>query len=198
MYREFTYDGAEHFSVMNLEGLLNNAIMIDSVSKRYSMCGARIGMLVSRNRDVMRTALKFAQARLSPPTYAQIASEAALNTPESYFKEVNKEYRERRDLLVEGLNSIPGVFCPNPKGAFYCVAEFPVTDADDFCKWLLDSYHLDNETVMMAPASGFYSKPEFGKKQARLAYVLNKTDLKRSIEILREALKVYPGRTLWL
>jgi aspartate aminotransferase len=196
VYREFTYDGAEHFSVMNLEGLLNNAIMIDSVSKRYSMCGARIGMLVSRNRDVMRTALKFAQARLSPPTYAQIASEAALNTPESYFKEVNKEYRERRDLLVEGLNSIPGVFCPNPKGAFYCVAEFPVTDADDFCKWLLDSYHLDNETVMMAPASGFYSKPEFGKKQARLAYVLNKTDLKRSIEILREALKVYPGRTL--
>lgn len=196
VYREFTYDGAEHFSVMNLEGLLNNAIMIDSVSKRYSMCGARIGMLVSRNREVMRTALKFAQARLSPPTYAQIASEAALNTPESYFTEVNKEYRERRDLLVEGLNSIPGVYCPNPKGAFYCVAEFPVEDADDFCKWLLDSFDLENETVMLAPASGFYSKPEFGKKQARLAYVLNKKDLKRSIEIIREALKVYPGRTL--
>ena len=193
VYREFTYDGAKHYSVMNLEGLLQNAIMIDSVSKRYSMCGARIGMLVSRNREVMRTALKFAQARLSPPTYAQIASEAALHTPESYFEEVNKEYKSRRDLLVEGLNSIPGVFCPMPKGAFYCVAEFPVDDADKFAQWLLESFHLNNETVMMAPASGFYSDPKPGKQQARLAYVLKREDLERSIEILRQALNEYPG-----
>lgn len=193
VYREFTYDGAKHYSVMNLEGLEQNAIMIDSVSKRYSMCGARIGMLVSKNEGVINTALKFAQARLSPPTYAQIASEAALNTPESYFTEVNEEYKGRRDLLVAGLNSIEGVFCPMPKGAFYCVASFPVDDADKFAQWLLESFALDNETIMMAPASGFYSDPTLGKQQARLAYVLKKEDLTRSVAILREALIQYPG-----
>ncbi len=193
VYREFTYDGAKHYSVMNLEGLEQNAIMIDSVSKRYSMCGARIGMLVSKNEGVINTALKFAQARLSPPTYAQIASEAALNTPESYFTEVNDEYKGRRDLLVAGLNSIEGVFCPMPKGAFYCVASFPVDDADKFAQWLLESFALDNETIMMAPASGFYSDPTLGKQQARLAYVLKKEDLTRSVAILREALIQYPG-----
>lgn len=193
VYREFTYDGAKHYSVMNLEGLEQNAIMIDSVSKRYSMCGARIGMLVSKNEGVINTALKFAQARLSPPTYAQIASEAALNTPESYFTEVNEEYKGRRDLLVAGLNSIEGVFCPMPKGAFYCVAAFPVDDADKFAQWLLESFALDNETIMMAPASGFYSDPTLGKQQARLAYVLKKEDLTRSVAILREALIQYPG-----
>ena len=168
--------------------------MIDSVSKRYSMCGARIGMIVSRNKAVMDTAMKFAQARLSPPTYAQVASEAALQTPDSYFEDVNNEYVQRRDLLVDGLNSIPGVFCPKPKGAFYCVAEFPVDDADTFAQWLLEEFDLDNETVMMAPASGFYAIPELGKKQARIAYVLNKDALAKSVEIIRQALEVYPGR----
>jgi aspartate aminotransferase len=193
VYREFTYDGAEHYSVMNLPGLEQHAIMIDSVSKRYSMCGARIGMLVSKNPEVMSTALKFAQARLSPPTYAQIASEAALRTPNFYFEEVNQEYLERRNLLVDGLNSIPGVRCPKPKGAFYCMAEFPVDDTDKFCQWLLEEFDLDNETVMMAPASGFYANPELGKKQARLAYVLKKESLEKSVTILREALNAYPG-----
>lgn len=194
VYREFTYDGYQHHSVMELEGLEQNAIMIDSVSKRYSMCGARIGMMICRNKDVMDAAMKFAQARLSPPTYAQIASEAALKTPAAYFQEVNDEYISRRNILVEGLNSIPGVFCPMPKGAFYCVAEFPINDADHFCRWLLESYDNNGETVMMAPASGFYSNAKFGKRQARLAYVLKKESLVRSVEILREALKVYPGR----
>lgn len=194
VYREFTYDGATHHSVMEMEGLEQNAIMIDSVSKRYSMCGARIGMLVCRNVDVMAAAMKFAQARLSPPTYAQIASEAALQTPDSYFHEVNDEYKERRNLLVDGLNSIPGVFCPKPKGAFYCVAEFPVNDTDHFARWLLEHFDFNGETLMIAPASGFYANTKLGKRQARLAYVLNKESLKRCIEIIREALKVYPGR----
>ncbi len=193
VYREFTYDGATHFSVLGMEGLDDHAIMIDSVSKRYSMCGARIGMLVSRNRAVMASALKFAQARLSPPTYAQIASEAALSTPQSYFEEVNKEYVERRNILVDGLNSIPGVFCPKPKGAFYCVAELPIDDSDKFAQWLLDTFEMNNETVMVAPATGFYANPELGKKQVRIAYVLKKESLARSIEILRQALKEYPG-----
>jgi aspartate aminotransferase len=193
VYREFTYDGANHHSVISMEGLDQNAIMIDSVSKRYSMCGARIGMLVSRNKEVMASALKFAQARLSPPTYAQIASEAALNTPSSYFDEVNAEYVSRRDILVDGLNSIPGVFCPKPKGAFYCVAELPIDDSDKFAKWLLDSFEMDNETIMVAPATGFYSNADLGKKQVRIAYVLKKESLIRSVEILRQALKEYPG-----
>ena len=194
VYREFTYDGAVHHSILSMDGLEQNAIMIDSVSKRYSMCGARIGMLVSRNKEVMSTAMKFAQARLSPPTYAQIASEAALRTPDSYFEEVNAEYVQRRDLMVDGLNSIPGVFCPKPKGAFYCVAEFPVDDADNFAKWLLEEFDYNNETVMVAPASGFYAEPSLGKKQARLAYVLEKESLAKSVEIIRKALEVYPGK----
>lgn len=195
VYREFAYDGAKHISILSLEGLEKHAIVIDSVSKRYSMCGARIGAIVSKNKDLMNTAMKFAQARLSPPTYAQIASEAALNTPDSYFDEVNTEYRARRDIMVDGLNSIPGVVCPKPKGAFYAVAELPVDDADTFARWLLESYDYNGATVMLAPASGFYTNPMLGKKQARLAYVLNKEALKESIEILRHALAAYHGRT---
>jgi aspartate aminotransferase len=159
------------------------------------MCGARIGALVSKNKDVMSTAMKFAQARLSPPTFAQIASEAALDTPDSYFDEVNEEYRERRDIMVDGLNSIPGVICPKPRGAFYAVAELPVDDADSFARWLLEAYDYNGETVMLAPASGFYTNPMLGKKQARVAYVLNKEALLASIEILRHALEAYHGKT---
>ena len=195
VYREFAYDGAQHISILSLGGLENNAIVIDSVSKRYSMCGARIGALVSKNREVMSTVMKFAQARLSPPTYAQIASEAALKTPDSYFVEVNKEYEERRDIMVNGLNSIPGVICPMPKGAFYAVAELPVDDADSFARWLLEAYDYQGATVMIAPASGFYTNPMLGKKQARLAYVLKKESLIECIEILRHALEAYHGRT---
>lgn len=195
VYREFCYDNAKPFSVMNIEGLEENVIMIDSVSKRYSMCGARIGALVSKNKEVMETALKFGQARLSPPTLDQVAAEAALNTPQSYFDEVTEEYVERRNILVEGLNNIEGVFCPKPRGAFYCVARFPIDDSGKFCQWLLESFHVDNETVMMAPADGFYSTPGLGKQEVRLAYVLEKKSLVKAVRILEEALKVYPGRT---
>lgn len=191
VYREFTYDGDVHFSVMNVAGLEQHAIMIDSVSKRYSMCGARIGCIVSKNREVMATAMKFAQARLSPPTFAQIASEAALQTPQSYFDEVISEYRERRDLLVAGLNEIDGVVVAKPKGAFYCIARLPVKNADDFAQWLLESYSLNGETVMIAPAAGFYSTPGVGLDEVRIAYVLKKDDLQRSIEILKNALQTY-------
>ena len=191
VYREFAYDGIQHYSIMQEEDLKDHAIMIDSVSKRYSMCGARIGCLVSRNQQVIATALKFAQARLSPPTLAQIASEAALNTPQSYFDEVIEEYVERRNTLIEGLKSIEGIKVANPKGAFYCVAELPVKDSDHFAQWLLESFELNGETVMVAPAGGFYSTPNVGKNQIRIAYVLNKNSLLKTIEILREALKVY-------
>lgn len=194
VYREFCYDGAQPFSVMNLKGIEQNVIMIDSVSKRYSMCGARIGAIVSRNKEVMSAALKFAQARLSPPTLAQIASEAALNTPQSYFDEVVSEYVERRNTMVDGLNAIDGVFCPKPSGAFYCVAKFPVDSTEKFCQWLLESFDFEGETVMMAPASGFYATPGLGEQEARIAYVVNTDDLKRAVRILEEALKVYPGR----
>jgi aspartate aminotransferase len=194
VYREFTYDGDAHFSVMNVPGLENHAIMIDSVSKRYSMCGARIGCIVSKNKEVMATAMKFAQARLSPPTFAQIASEAALDTPQSYFDEVITEYRERRDLLVAELNKIDGVKVAKPKGAFYCIARLPVDNADNFAQWLLESYDLDNETVMVAPAAGFYSTPGVGLDEVRIAYVLKKEDLFRSVEILKEAIKAYNSK----
>lgn len=194
VYREFAYDGAVPHSIMNLEGLENNAIMIDSVSKRYSMCGARIGAMVTRNKEVMSAALKFAQARLSPPTFGQMASMYALETPQSYFDDVVSEYVERRDILVDGLNSIPGVICPKPKGAFYCIAELPIDDSDKFCQWMLEHFEYKNQTVMMAPATGFYSQPEPGRKQVRLAYVLHKDALGEAVEVLREALKVYPGR----
>jgi aspartate aminotransferase len=194
VYREFCYDGATPFSVMNLEGIENNVVMIDSVSKRYSMCGARIGALISKNIEVMQAALKFGQARLSPPTVDQIASEAALNTPQSYFDDVVSEYVERRNIMVDGLNNIPGVFCPKPSGAFYCVAKFPVDDAEKFCQWLLEDFSFEGQTVMMAPANGFYSTPGAGKNEARIAYVLNKDALKNAVKCLEEALKVYPGR----
>jgi len=191
VYREFTYDGEKHNSVMAFEGLEQNAIMIDSVSKRYSMCGARIGCIVSKNEEFINTALKFAQARLSPPTYALIASEAALDTPQSYFDEVIEEYEDRRNTLITELQKIDGVKVANPKGAFYCVVELPVKDTDDFAQWILEKFNDNNETVMVAPASGFYSTEGEGKNQVRIAYVLNKTDLKRSVEILKIALEKY-------
>lgn len=193
VYREFAYDGAKHYSVMSVAGLEENAIMIDSVSKRYSMCGARIGCVASKNKEFMATAMKFAQARLSPPTFAQIASEAALETEQEYFDEVIEEYTSRRNTLVKGLEQIEGVRVANPKGAFYCIAELPVKDAEDFAKWLLESFELENETVMIAPAAGFYSTPNTGLNQVRIAYVLKKEHLLRAIEILKVALKVYKG-----
>ncbi len=191
VYREFIYDGDEHFSVMNVPGLEQHAIMIDSVSKRYSMCGARIGCIVSKNKELMATAMKFAQARLSPPTFAQIASEAALDTPQSYFDDVVAEYKDRRDTLVAELEKIKGVKVAKPKGAFYCIAELPVDNADDFAQWLLEEFEFEGETVMIAPAAGFYSTPNVGLKEVRIAYVLKKDDLIRSVHILKEALDAY-------
>ncbi|QXP73967.1 pyridoxal phosphate-dependent aminotransferase [Tenacibaculum sp. AHE15PA] len=191
VYREFTYDGVKHNSIMSLDGLEQNAIMIDSVSKRYSMCGARIGCIVSKNEEFISTAIKFAQARLSPPTYALLASEAALETPQIYFDEVIEEYQDRRNTLISELQKIDGVKIANPKGAFYCVAELPVADTDKFSQWLLEDFNNNNETIMVAPASGFYSTEGEGKNQVRIAYVLNKTDLIRSVEILKTALKQY-------
>ncbi|MFK2820551.1 pyridoxal phosphate-dependent aminotransferase [Flavobacteriaceae sp. LMIT009] len=191
VYREFAYDGTEHYSVMQVEGLEENAIIIDSVSKRYSMCGARIGCIVSKNKEVINTALKFAQARLSPPTYAQIASEAALDTPQSYFDDVIEEYVSRRNILVEGLDAIEGVKVAKPKGAFYCIVELPVENSDDFAQWLLEKFSLNNETIMVAPAAGFYSSPGLGKNQVRIAYVLKEENLRSAINILKEALKEY-------
>lgn len=193
VYREFCYDGAQPFSVLNLEGIENNVIMIDSVSKRYSMCGARIGALVSKNQEVMAAALKFGQARLSPPTVDQVAAEAALNTPQSYFDDVVSEYVQRRNIMVDGLNSIPGVFCPKPRGAFYCVAKFPVDNAEKFCQWLLEDFEFEGQTVMMAPANGFYSTPGAGMQEARIAYVINQDSLKKAVICLEKALEVYPG-----
>jgi aspartate aminotransferase len=195
VYREFVYDGAEAISVLSLAGLEQHAVLIDSVSKRYSMCGARIGCMVSKNAELMGTALKFAQARLSPPTYEQIAAEAALATPASYFEAVNAEYRARRDTLVKRLNAIPGVFCPTPRGAFYAVAQLPVDDAEAFCRWMLEEFAHQGETVMMAPAAGFYAARSLGKQQVRLAYVLKQSDLERAMDVLEHGLAAYPGRT---
>ena len=191
VYREFTYDGASHNSVLQVEGMDDYAIIIDSVSKRYSMCGARIGCLVSKNPAVITTALKFAQARLSPPTFAQIASEAALDTPQSYFDEVNAEYVDRRNTVIEALEKIEGVRVAKPKGAFYCIVELPVKDADAFAQWLLEEFSFKGETIMVAPAAGFYSTPGIGNNQVRIAYVLKKENLIKSVKILEEALKVY-------
>jgi aspartate aminotransferase len=191
VYREFTYDGLEHFSIMQQEGIESNAIIIDSVSKRYSMCGARIGCIVTRNKSVLNTALKFAQARLSPPTYGLIASEAALETPTNYFNEVINEYVERRNILVEELNKIDGVIVAIPNGAFYCIAELPVSDTDNFAQWMLEKFRLNNQTIMVAPAAGFYSTKGLGKNQVRIAYVLNKEDLKTSAAILKAAITEY-------
>ncbi|MCX2719273.1 pyridoxal phosphate-dependent aminotransferase [Lentiprolixibacter aurantiacus] len=194
VYREFTYDGKSHHSILHYKEIEEQAMVVDSVSKRYSMCGARIGCLISRNAEVIQTALKFAQARLSPPTYAQIASEAALETPQSYFDEVKEEYVARRNLLIRELEQIDGVKVARPQGAFYCIAELPVADADHFAQWLLESFNLENETVMVAPAAGFYASKGLGKNQIRIAYVLEKESLKKAVNILREGLKQYGSR----
>ncbi len=196
VYREFSYEGYVHHSVLNIERLEQHAIVIDSTSKRYSMCGIRVGCIVSKNKELMRTVMKFAQARLSPPTFGQIAGEAALKTDVSYFEQVSAEYVSRRDVLVEGLNKIEGVICPKPKGAFYAIAELPVDDADKFAQWLLEDFELDGATIMVAPAAGFYATPNMGVNQVRIAYVLNKESLQKSIDILEAGLKVYPGRTI--
>ncbi len=193
-YREFCYDGKTFVSPMHLPGLEENVIVLDTVSKRYSACGARLGALVTKNKEVLAAALKFAQARLSPPAVAQIAGEAAIDTPASYFEAVNKEYTERRDLVVTSLNKMEGVFCPNPGGAFYAVVRLPIDDSDKFCQWMLESFSYEGQTVMMAPATGFYSTPGAGKNEVRIAYVLKKEDLVGAMKCLEEALKVYPGR----
>ena len=193
VYREFTYDGKKHTSVLEIDELDQNTILIDSVSKRYSMCGARVGCLVTKNKEVLETALKFAQARLSPPSLGQVAGEAALNTPKSYFTEVIDEYVNRRDLLIEGLNKIDGITCPKPSGAFYCIAQLPIDDADRFCQWLLEDFSHKNQTVMLAPASGFYSSNSV-KNQVRIAYVLKKEDLINAVSCIEKALEEYPGR----
>jgi aspartate aminotransferase len=191
VYREFVYDGISHYSILQEPGLENHAIVIDSVSKRYSMCGARIGYLVSKNKEVIKTALKFAQARLSPPTLAQIASEAALETPQSYFDDVIDEYVKRRNTLITELEKIEGVKVGKPNGAFYCIVELPVKNSDHFARWLLESFDYNNNTVMVAPAAGFYSTPGVGLNQIRIAYVLNEESLKIAVNVLAEALKVY-------
>ncbi|MGB2137516.1 MAG: pyridoxal phosphate-dependent aminotransferase [Flavobacteriales bacterium] len=194
VYREFCYDGNTHHSVLNIEGLEQHTVVIDSTSKRYSMCGIRVGCMISKNKELMATALKFAQARLSPPTFGQVAGEAALSTPQSYFDEVSTEYVQRRDLLIEGLNKIEGVICPKPKGAFYCIAQLPVDNADKFAQWLLEEFDHEGKTLMVAPAAGFYSTPNTGTNQVRIAYVLNQEALTQAIVCLEKALEVYPGR----
>jgi aspartate aminotransferase len=194
VYREFCYDGNIHQSVLKIEGLEQHAIVIDSTSKRYSMCGIRVGCIISKNKVLMATALKFAQARLSPPTFGQVAGEAALSTPQSYFDEVSTEYVQRRDILIEGLNKIEGVICPKPKGAFYCIAQLPIDNADKFAQWLLEEFDHEGKTLMVAPAAGFYSTPNTGTNQVRIAYVLSQEALNQAIICLEKALEVYPGR----
>ena len=196
VYREFCYDGQTHFSSMHIPGADQHVILLDSVSKRYSACGVRIGAMISKNKEVLSTALKFAQARLSPPSLGQILGEAALDTPREYFDEVYREYIERRDFMVAALNGMEGVICPLPKGAFYSIAQLPVDDADDFSQWLLSDFNFEGQTLMLAPASGFYSEPELGKQQVRIAYVLKKDDLEQAMLCLEKALQVYPGRTI--
>lgn len=194
VYREFVYDGNTHTSVLHLEGLEDNAIVFDSVSKRYSMCGVRTGAIVTKNKEVYNAVLKFGQARLSPPSLGQVAGEAALDTPKEYFDEVYEEYINRRNFVIEALNKIEGVYAPMPKGAFYTVIQLPVDDAEKFCQWMLEEFDYNNETVMLAPAAGFYATPGLGKNEARIAYVLNTDDLKNAVKCIEEGLKVYPGR----
>jgi len=194
VYREFVYDGNKHVSVLEMEGLEQNAVLIDSVSKRYSMCGVRTGALITRNSEVYNTVLKFGQARLSPPSLGQVAGEAAIDTPDSYFKEVYQEYINRRNFVIGALNKIEGVYAPMPKGAFYTIIKLPVKNAEHFCQWLLEDFDYQNETVMLAPASGFYATEGLGTDEARIAYVLNIEDLGKAVKCLEEALKVYPGR----
>jgi aspartate aminotransferase len=196
VYREFCYTGAPYISAFHLEGIENNVILIDSVSKRYSECGLRIGALITKNEAVRHNVIKFCQARLSPPLIGQIAAEASLDAPDEYMLEVYNEYVERRKFLIDGLNRIDGVYSPIPMGAFYTVAKLPVDDSDKFCEWLLSDFSYENQTIFMAPASGFYTTPGLGKNEVRIAYVLNKNDLGISLKILEEALKVYPGRVL--
>ncbi len=194
VYREFCYDGHSHHSVMNLEGIENNVVLFDSVSKRYSACGIRIGALVSKNKEVMQTAMKFAQARLSPPSLGQIAAEAAMETPDSYFDEIINEYLARRNTVVEAMSKMEGVICPTPKGAFYVAPSLPIDDSDKFCQWLLEEFDYEGQTVMLAPATGFYATPGAGKQEVRISYVLNVENLKKAMKCIEEALKVYPGR----
>lgn len=194
VYREFCYDGNHHSSAMHLKGIDNNVILIDSESKRYSACGIRVGRLITKNKEVISTAMKFAQARLSPPSYGQVAAEAALDTPESYFDGIVKEYEARRNVCVEGINKIPGAFCPTPKGAFYIVAHLPIDDSERFCKWMLTDFNYEGKTVMFAPASGFYSTKGLGLQEVRISYCLNCDDLRDAMFILGKALEVYPGR----
>ncbi|WDF67218.1 pyridoxal phosphate-dependent aminotransferase [Sphingobacterium oryzagri] len=194
-YREFCYDGKEFISPMHLEGLEEHVVVLDTVSKRYSACGARIGCLITKNKALYQTALKFAQARLSPSLEGQIAGEAAVDTPDSYFEAVSTEYTARRDTLVNGLNAIDGVFCPNPGGAFYVVARLPIDNSDRFCQWMLEDFSYENQTVMMAPATGFYSSENAGRNEVRMAYVLNQQDLKKALACIEEGLRVYPGTT---
>jgi aspartate aminotransferase len=194
VYREFCYDGKKHFSVMHLSGLDEHVVLIDSVSKRYSACGIRIGAMISKNKELMATALKFAQARLSPPTFGQVAAEAAIETPDSYFENVLKEYLARRNVVVEAINKMPGEFCPNPSGAFYVVARLPIDDSDKICQWLLEDFNYNNQTVMLAPATGFYATQGKGLDEVRISYVLKVEDLKGAMKCLEEALKVYPGK----
>jgi len=192
-YREFCYDG-EYVSAMHLEGLDNNVILMDTISKRYSACGARIGAFVTKNKAVYDVAMKFAQARLSPPGLAQILGEAAVDLPETYFEKPKSEYLARRDLLVKRLNAMPDVYCPNPGGAFYAIARLPIEDSDHFCQWLLESFSYQNQTVMLAPATGFYGTPGLGKNEVRLAYVLNLDSINAAMDCLEQALQVYPGK----
>jgi aspartate aminotransferase len=194
VYREFCYDGLKHFSAMHLKGIEDRTILLDSISKRYSACGARIGCVVSKNHQITNTALKFGMARLCPPTLEQLGAEAGIDTPDEYFDEVLREYTERRNVMVSALREIPGVLAPTPKGAFYLVARLPVDDADKFAQWLLTDFHVDNETTMIAPANGFYSNPDKGKNEVRIAYVLNVEDIKKAMNILAEGLKVYSGK----
>lgn len=195
VYREFVYDSCKHCSVMNLEGLDQHVILIDSVSKRYSACGFRIGVMISKNKEVMATAMKFAQARLSPPTFGQVASEAAIDTPQAYFDRVLEEYKSRRDVVVSRINQMEGAFCPNPKGAFYVVAKLPIDHADTFCQWLLEDFNFKGETVMLAPATGFYATEGLGVNEVRISYVLNVDDLNAAMDVLEQAISAYPGRT---
>jgi aspartate aminotransferase len=195
VYREFCYDGNSHFSVMNLEGIDQNVVLLDSISKRYSACGVRIGVMISKNKEIINTAMKFAQARLSPPTFGQIAGEEAVDTPESYLTGVLEEYVKRRNIVVESINRMEGCFCPNPGGAFYAVARLPIDDSDKFCQWLLEDFDYQGQTVMLAPATGFYSTPGRGKDEVRISYVLNLDDLKNAMKCMEEGLKVYPGST---
>lgn len=195
VYRRYCYDGLQHHSVMNLKGIEQNTILFDSMSKRYSECGIRVGALITRNRKVLAASLKFGMARLCPPALGQIAAEASLDTTDEYFAHVHQEYVERRDFMVEALNKIPGVICPTPKGAFYSIVRLPVDDADKFCQWLLEDFDYNRQTVMLAPASGFYHSPGLGKNEVRIAYVLKISELKKAIETLAVALQEYPGKT---